>query len=65
VLDARYAGTTDSFTQVNTTVGVRFGERDRYTLSLKVVNLFNQEIQQHIFGDIFKRQATAELRVVF
>jgi outer membrane receptor protein involved in Fe transport len=65
VLDARYSGTTDSFTQVNTTVGVRFGTRDRYTLSLKVVNLFDQEIQQHIFGDIFKRQVTGELRVVF
>lgn len=65
VLDARYSGVTDSFTQVNTTLGVRFGGRDRYTLSLKVVNLFDQEIQQHVFGDIFKRQITGELRVNF
>jgi outer membrane receptor protein involved in Fe transport len=65
VLDARYSGVTESYTQVNTTVGLRFGGRDRYTLALKIVNLLNQEIQQHIFGDIFKRQVTGELRVVF
>jgi hypothetical protein len=69
VLDARYAGYTESYTQVNTTVGVKLGKvtRDKaqYVAQLKVVNLFNQEIQQHIFGDIFKRQVTGELRVSF
>jgi outer membrane receptor protein involved in Fe transport len=69
VLDARYAGFTDAFTQANLTAGVKLGERtrgrDRYVLSLKVVNLFNEEIQQHIFGDIFKRQVAGELRVSF
>ena len=34
-------------------------------LALKIVNLFNEEIQQHIFGDIFKRQVSGELRVSF
>jgi outer membrane receptor protein involved in Fe transport len=69
VLDARYAGTTDAFTQVNLTGGVKFGKRsrgrDQYVLSLKVVNVFNEEIQQHVFGDIFKRQVAGELRVSF
>ena len=69
VLDARYAGTTDAFTQVNLTGGVKFGKRsrgrDQYVFSVKVVNLFNEEIQQHVFGDIFKRQVAGELRVSF
>jgi iron complex outermembrane receptor protein len=69
VLDARYAGYTDSYTQVNTTVGVKLGkitgDKAQYVAQLKIVNLFNEEIQQHIFGDIFKRQVTGELRVSF
>jgi hypothetical protein len=69
VLDARYAGYTDAFTQVNTTVGVKLGkitkDTTQYMLQLKIVNLFNEEIQQHIFGDIFRRQVTGELRVSF
>ena len=65
VLDARYSGYTDAFTQVNLTAGVKIGDKDRYVLSLKIVNLFNEEIQQHIFGDIFKRQVSGELRVHF
>ena len=65
VLDARYSGYTDAFTQVNVTGGVKLGEKDRYVLSLKIVNLLNEDIQQHIFGDIFKRQMSGELRVHF
>lgn len=65
VLDARYSGTTDAYTLVNGSLGVRFGARDRLQLMLKGTNLGNQEIQQHIFGDIIKRQFAAELRVNF
>jgi iron complex outermembrane receptor protein len=69
VLDARYAGYTDAYTQVNTTVGVKLGkvtpDKAQYVVQLKIVNLFNEEIQQHIFGDIFKRQVSGELRVSF
>jgi outer membrane receptor protein involved in Fe transport len=69
VLDARYAGATDAYTQVNLTAGVKFGTRtrtrDQYVLALKIANLFNEEIQQHVFGDIFKRQIAGELRVSF
>jgi iron complex outermembrane receptor protein len=64
VLNAPYHGTTDAYTQVNAGVGVKFmGER--LTTSLKVMNLTNEEIQQHVFGDILKRQFIGELKVRF
>ena len=64
VLDVRYAGSTDSFTLVNGAFGVRWFD-NRVTTSLKVVNLGNQEVQQHIFGDILKRQVLGEIRFGF
>ena len=63
VLDARYSGRTDAYTLVNGTFGVKWGERDRFTALIKVNNMLNDEIQQHIFGDVIKRQAVAELRL--
>jgi hypothetical protein len=30
-----------------------------------VINLGNQDIQSHVFGDIIKRQVIGELRVLF
>jgi iron complex outermembrane receptor protein len=64
VLDARYAGTTEAFTLVNAGFGVRWLD-DRITTSIKVTNLANEDVQQHIFGDIFKRQVVGEVRVGF
>jgi len=64
VLDVRYAGTTDAYTLVNGTFGVRWFD-DRVTTSLKVTNIGNQEVQQHIFGDILTRQVTVEVRMGF
>jgi iron complex outermembrane receptor protein len=64
VLDVRYAGLTEAFTLVNGTFGVRWLD-NRVTTSLKVVNLGNQEVQQHIFGDILKRQVVGEVRLGF
>ena len=64
VLDARYAGTTEAYTLVNGTFGVRW-YGNRITTSLKVTNLGNEEVQQHIFGDILKRQVAGEVRVGF
>ena len=64
VLDARYHGTTDAYTLINGGFGVRwFG--DQLTTTVKVINLANEEIQQHVFGDILKRQVIGELRVTF
>jgi outer membrane receptor protein involved in Fe transport len=64
VLDARYSGTTDSYTSVNAGVGARL-MHDRLTASLKVTNLANKTIQQHVFGDVLKRQFIGEVRVQF
>jgi hypothetical protein len=64
VLDARYSGVTETYTQVNAGIGARW-MRDRLTTSLKIINLGNAEVQQHVFGDILKRQFVGELRVNF
>jgi outer membrane receptor protein involved in Fe transport len=64
VLDQRFAGTTDAYTLVNAAFGVRWLD-DRVTTSIKVNNLGNQEVQQHIFGDIMKRQVVGEARFGF
>jgi iron complex outermembrane receptor protein len=64
VLDARFHGPTDAYTQVNGAFGVRWlGER--IVSTIKVINLTNEEIQSHVFGDIIKRQVMGELRFAF
>ncbi len=65
MLDSRYSGPTDAFTLVNGSVGRKWGQDGRYVTMLKVTNLLNQEIQQHVFGDITKLQMVGELRVTF
>jgi outer membrane receptor protein involved in Fe transport len=64
VLDARYHGPTDSYSQVNGAFGVKWGG-EKFVTTLKVINLFNEDIQSHVFGDILKRQVIGELRVTF
>ena len=34
----------------------------RITTLVKVTNIFNQDIQQHVFGDIMKRSVMFEAR---
>jgi len=64
VLDARYHGTTDAYTLVNGGFGFKWlGEQ--LTTTVKIINLLNEDVQQHVFGDILKRQVIGELRVVF
>jgi outer membrane receptor protein involved in Fe transport len=64
VLDVRYAGTTDAFTLVNLGFGVKWMQEHLLT-SLKINNLLNSEVQQHIFGDIIRRQVVGEIRYSF
>jgi iron complex outermembrane receptor protein len=64
VLDARYSGTTDAYTLVNAGFGVKWMS-DRLTTSIKAVNLGNDDVQQHVFGDLIGRQIIGELRVNF
>jgi len=64
VLDARFAGTTDAFTLLNAAIGYRW-LNEKVVTSLKMTNIGNQEIQQHIFGDILRRQVVGEVRFGF
>lgn len=64
VLDARYHGRTDAYTLVNAGFGIRW-MGDRLTTSIKAMNIGNEEIQQHVFGDVMKRQVVGELRINF
>jgi outer membrane receptor protein involved in Fe transport len=64
VLDARFHGTTESYTLVNAGFGVRWMD-GRLTTSVKAMNLGNQSIQQHVFGDVMKRQVVGEMQVNF
>ena len=64
VLDARFAGPTEAYTQVNGAFGVRFAG-DRLTTTVKVINLLDEPIQSHVFGDFLTRQVIGELRVQF
>ena len=61
VLDLRYAGTTDDYTLINGGFGVRWAGQ-RVITSVKFTNLANQEVLQHIFGDVLKRQVIGEVR---
>ena len=64
VLDARFAGRTDAYTLVNAGIGARWSG-ERLVTSLKITNLANKEVMQHIFGDIIKRQVVGEVRFTF
>jgi iron complex outermembrane receptor protein len=64
VLDARYSGTTEAYTLVNGGFGFRWMD-GQLTTSVKLINLANEDVQQHVFGDILKRQVIGELRVAF
>lgn len=64
VLDARFSGPTEAYTQVNGAFGVKFA-RDKVTATVKVINLLDEDIQSHVFGDYLKRQVIGELRFQF
>ena len=38
---------------------------DQLTTTVKFINLANEDVQQHVFGDVLKRQVIGELRVGF
>ena len=61
VLSSPFHGFTDSYTMVNGTFGVKWAA-GKITTLVKVTNLFNKDIQQHVFGDIIKRQGVFEVR---
>ncbi len=58
-----YQGPTDDYTMVNLSVGFHFN--DNVTLSVIGVNIFDDEILQHLFGDIISRKITGQLSLNF
>ena len=65
VLDApRFGGNTKAYTLVNLGLGVRFA-KEKVVTSLKVTNLANQAVMQHVFGDVLKRTILGEVRFTF
>ena len=61
VLTPEYHGYSNGYTMVNGSFGVKWSGGAVTTL-VKVTNLFNESIQQHIFGDILRRTVTGEVR---
>ena len=64
VLDSRFWGPTDAFTSVGLGAGVYLAG-DKVTLSVNGTNVFDEEILQHIFGDIIGRKWTGQVRFRF
>lgn len=64
VLNERFHGWTEAFTTVNANVRVRLFD-GRIQPSIQVLNLLNQEIQNHIFGDVLRRQVMGQIRYRF
>ena len=62
VLSSPYHGFTDAYTLVNGSFGVKFAG-GKLTTILKVNNLLNKDVQQHVFGDIIKKSVLGELRI--
>jgi len=64
VINPIYSGPTKAYTMVNASGGVRWGG-GKYITMLKVANLANTPVQNHVWGDILKRQITGEIRMRF
>jgi outer membrane receptor protein involved in Fe transport len=64
VLTSQFHGFTDAYTMVNASFGVKWAN-GKVTTIVKGTNLFNQTIQQHVFGDILKRSVFLEARISF
>ncbi len=64
VLTSPYFGFTEAFNMLNASFGVKWAN-GKVTTTVKGMNLANETIQQHIFGDIMKRSVFAEVRFVF
>jgi outer membrane receptor protein involved in Fe transport len=62
VLDSRYNGTTAPQTTINASIGAKWSG-SKYTTTLKVLNLTNRQLLQHVFADVSRRQIMAEVRV--
>jgi len=64
VLDNAFAGFTNGYTMVNASLGVKWLD-GRLTTAVKGINLLDQDVQQHLFGDILKRSLALDVRYAF
>jgi hypothetical protein len=64
VLTPSFWGPSRAYTLVGTTGGVRFPSR-HLTFIARATNLLNENVQQHVFGDILKRALTMEAVIQF
>ena len=64
VLTPAFHGYSDAYKLVNASLGRKWNE-GRMTTTLKVTNLFNQSVQQHVFGDILRRTVVGEVRFAY
>ena len=64
VLDRPYHGWTEPYTLINAGAGMQSADR-AITVAMRVTNLLNRSVQQHVFGDIIKRAITGEVRLAF
>ena len=64
VLGTPYSGYTDAYTMLNGYFGVTW-LGGTWATAVRGVNLTNETIQQHVFGDLIKRSLVGELRVRF
>lgn len=62
MLTSQYHGYTDQYAMVNDTIGARW-LNGKLATSVKTTNLLNQDIQQHIFGDILKCTVVLEVHI--
>lgn len=62
VLTRPYHGYSDAFALVNMTAGMKWRQGGVTTL-VRIVNLLNQDVQQHVFGDILKQSVSFEVRL--
>ncbi len=64
VLDSRYHGSVPAYDMINLNFGYKWLD-NRVVANLKINNVENTEIQQHIFADIMKRSIVGELKFHF
>lgn len=64
VLDARFHGPTDEYTMLNLSFGVRVMD-DRMQISVNAQNVTDEDVQQHVFGDIIGRKVTGQVSFRF
>lgn len=62
ILTSEFHGYSPAYTMVNVSAGLKWRE-GRMTTLLRITNLFNRTLRQHIFGDLLRRSVVGELRL--